>query len=210
MKALEFQKGVVGGCLLLLFAGCGRWPPIVETKRDIAELSQLEKSIRARGLADDDLAQLTRFQDLATLDFSGGHAVKPAKITDAGLARLAELKLPKLDMLNLGYCTNITDAGLAHVGRMENITWLSLMACPQITDAGLKHLLPAQQLTSLDLRGCGGITDAGLAILASKTNWQSIMLGGCTNVSSNAVIRLQAALPQVAVEKDEWEWGFHK
>src|SRR5688572_26831678 len=89
MKHTFSQLGVIiYGSSFLLLAGCGRWPPIVETGRDIAELSSSEKSIRARGLADADLAQLERFGDLEILDFSGGHAVKPAKITDAGLARL--------------------------------------------------------------------------------------------------------------------------
>jgi UDP-N-acetyl-D-mannosaminuronic acid transferase (WecB/TagA/CpsF family) len=65
-------------------------------------------------------------------------------------------------------------------------------------------------LTGLDLRGCIGITDAGLEHLAAKTNWQTIMLGGCPNVTTNAVSKLQRALPKAKIAKDEREWSFHK
>src|SRR6267143_4004891 len=77
--------------LLLAMAGCGKWPPIVNTKRDIERLPESERSIRARGLADSDIPSLARLRELRTLDFAGGNAVEPAKITDGGLAELANL-----------------------------------------------------------------------------------------------------------------------
>ena len=194
----------------LLLCGCGRWPPIVETKADVDRLSASEPSMRARSLADSDVPSLARLRQLRILDFSGGHAVKEAKITDTGLAHLSKLDLPHLEILKLGYCASVTDAGLVHVGQMHTVTWLSLMACPQITDKGLPPLLSMKSLTALDLRGCPGITDAGLQHLLAKTNWQTIMLGGCPNVTTGAVARLQAALPNAKVEKDEKEWSFHK
>ena len=193
----------------LLLCGCGPWPPIVDTKRDIERLPVSETSVRARGLADIDIPSLAHLRQLRTLDFSGGNAVESARITDSGLARLSKLNLPHLETLTLGYCANITDAGLAHVGQMHTVSWLSLMACPQITDAGLSHLLTMRSLTALDLRGCPGITDSGLQHLAVKTNWQTILLGGCSNVTVDGVARLQVALPNSKVEKDEKEWSGH-
>jgi hypothetical protein len=202
-------KGILGLTALSLLCGCGRWPPIVDTKRDIERLPASERSVRARGLADSDILSLARLRELRILDFSGGNAVEAARITDTGLVRLSKLDLPQLETLTLGYCANITDAGLAHVGQMHTVSWLSLMGCPQITDAGLSHLLTMKSLTALDLRGCLGITDSGLQHLAVKTNWQTILLGGCSNVTASGVARLQVALPNSKVEKDEKEWSGH-
>jgi hypothetical protein len=36
------------------------------------------------------------------------------------------------------------------------------------------------------------------------------MFGGCPNVTTNAVAKLQRALPGAKIEKDEREWSFHK
>lgn len=196
--------------VLLLPCGCGRWPPIVDTKRDIERLPVSEPSVRARGLGDHEIPSLARLRQLRVLDFSSGNAVMAAKITDAGLEQLSKLDLPHLETLTLGYCAKITDAGLVHVGQMHAVGWLSLMACPQITDAGLPHLLAMRGLTALDLRGCPGITDSGLQYLVAKTNWQTILLGGCANVTDGGVARLQSALPNAKVEKDEKEWGYHQ
>ena len=194
----------------LLLSGCGHWPPIVDTKRDIQRLPASAPSIRARGLRDSDIPSLARLHELRILDFSGGNAVMATSITDSGLAHLANLDLPHLEIFTLGYCGGITDAGLAHVGQMQTVTWLGLTACPQITDAGLPHLLTMRSLSGLDLRGCGGITDNGLQCLVVKTNWKTIMLGGCSNVTAAGVSRLQGALPNADVKKDEKEWSYHR
>lgn len=194
----------------LLLCGCGSWPPIVESKRDIQRLSRSETSLRARGVHDSDIPSLARFRQLRVLDFGSGHAVMTAPVTDEGLAKLAAVDLPKLEILTLGYCTNITDAGLAHIGQMQTVTWLGVMACPRVTDDGLHYLLTMKSLTGLDLRGCTGITDRGLELLASKPNWQTILLGGCSNVTVAGVARLQNQLPKARVEKNEREWSWHQ
>jgi len=157
--------------VVLFVVGCGKWPPVVDSKGDIAKLPPSTDSIRARALADADIPSLARFQQLRILDFRDGYAVTNANITDRGLAALATLKLPQLETLTIGYTTNITDAGLVQIARMHSVRWLSLMVCPSITDAGLPSLLTMTNLTALDLRGCTGITDEGVLLLARKTNW---------------------------------------
>lgn len=188
----------------------GGWPPIVDSRRDIEALPASTTQVRARGLHDLDIPALSHLPRLKHLDFGAGRKAVDASITDKGLAQLAVVDLRQLDFLMLGYCTNITDAGLASVAGLRSVTWLSLAACPHVTDAGLVSLLTMTNLTGLDLRGCVGITDAGLERLAVKTNWQTIMLGGCPNVTTNAVSMLQRALPKAEIEKDEREWSFHK
>ena len=45
--------------------------------------------------------------------------------------------LPKLQSLDLNGCTQITDAGLAHLTRLTSLKSLILAFCHQITDVGL-------------------------------------------------------------------------
>jgi hypothetical protein len=196
--------------LLVTLNASADWPPSVRSKKDILKLPASTTSIWARGLRDEDIPFLTHLPLLKHLNFAAGWKVMDSPITDKGLAKLAALDLQRLDVLSFGYCSNITDAGLPHLTKMRSITWLSLEVCPRITDPGLKPLLTMTNLTALDLRGCVGITDKALEYLAAKTNWQTIMFGGCPNVTVEAVSKLQRALPQAKVEKDEREWSFHK
>lgn len=207
---MRIDQLVLSFIVMLCVAGCGTWPPIVASKRDIERLSPSTPSIRARALSDADIPALARLQQLRILDFGGGHAVTSANITDRGLADLAALRLPLLETLTFGYTTNITDTGLVQIARMQSVKWLSLMVCQSVTDAGLPPLLSMTNLTALDLRGCTGITDSGLLHLARKTNWETIMFGGCPNVSTGAVAALQRALPGASVKKDDLEWSYHK
>ena len=196
--------------LVVALNACAGWPPIVESKKDVLALSPSTVSVRARGLHDEDIPALSHLPLLEDLDFGEGWKALAAPITDKGLANLAALELRRLDYLMLGYCTNITDQGLPHIAQMRSVTWLSLEVCPRITDAGLASILTMTNLTGLDLRGCVGITDAGLEHLAAKTNWQEVWFGGCPNVTTNAVSKLQRALPSAKVDKDDKEWSFHK
>jgi hypothetical protein len=191
---------------LLMALGCGHYPPIVETARDVERLPASQTSIRARGLSDSDIPSLVHLRHLRYLDFSSGMAVKDAKITDEGVAKLAGLDLPELDWLRLGWNDNLTDAGLDSIHRMKKLDGLLLTGCSKITDAGLPALMKAKSLTYLDLRGCPGITDAGIQQLAAKTNWKTIQLGGCPNVTAQGVAKLQAALPNARIDKNDREW----
>jgi hypothetical protein len=200
----------VAAAALWLCACSSDLPPTVESKAEVDRLPVSTSAVGARFLPEAELTSLERLSELSNLSFAAGCAVGPAALNDAGLAKLATLDLPKLDFLILGYCENITDAGLAHVAKMPTVVWLSLMASPKITDAGLPQLLAMKNLKSLDLRGCVGITDKGLAILAGKSDWQQILLGGCPNVTAAGVAQLQAAVPGAQVTKDEVEWSAHR
>ena len=196
--------------LLTTFDAFADWPPIVNSKQDIAALPPSTLRVRAQGLPDADISALNHLPLLRHLDFGGGHLALDARITDNGLASLGSAGLQRLEYLMLGHNTKITDAGLPHIARMHSITWLSLLVCPHITDAGLASLLTMTNLTGLDLRGCIGITDAGLERLAAKTNWQEIMFGGCSNVSTNAIGKLQRTCPKAKIAKDDRELSSHK
>ena len=135
-----------------------------------------------------------------------GWLSRARRLTDDGLAQLAKLDLPHLDTLLLGWCEHITDAGLEHVSQMQMLQYLELAANTHISDTGLAQLASMKSLTGLNLSGCPGITDRGLLHLTTKRDWQYIDLSGCENVSAKGIAKLQAALPNAPIRKEDREW----
>jgi len=82
------------------------------------------------------------------------------QITDAGLGDVAKLQQLTILILN---DTKITDAGLTEVAKLQQLTYLNLDNT-KITDAGLKEVAKLQQLTFLGLNDTQ-VTDAGVAEL---------------------------------------------
>ena len=199
-------------CLAILFASCSPQPPYVDSKKAVLQLPTSTEDVVARQLPDDGFAALGHLPQLSDLDFYGGWKGENAspRFTDAGLATLAALDLPKLNTLFFGHCTNVTDASLVYIVKLKHVTLLGLVACPRITDAGLQTLATMSNLTELDLRGCTNITDTGLKILAAKTNWRRLEFGGCPHVSFQAVTNLQQRFPNARIKKDEWEWSYEQ
>ena len=111
------------------------------------------------------------------------------QITDAGLKDVA--KLQNLRWLNLSQ-TKITDAGLKDVAKLQKLDWLHLSST-QITDAGLKEVAKMQNLGELFLDGTK-ITDAGLKEVAKLQNLKDLNLNR-TKVTKAGVAELKKALP---------------
>ena len=88
-------------------------------------------------------------------------SIAGTKFGDAALAKLAPLA-PNLRWLDLAG-TAVTDAALAQLGAMRNLTRLQLQRTA-ITDAGLKQLAGLGELESLNLYGTA-VTDAALDTL---------------------------------------------
>ena len=96
----------------------------------------------------------------ADLEKVTGLALGDTNITDAGLKEVAKLQnLGALDLCN----TQITDAGLKEVAKLQNLTELWLVST-EITNAGLKDLAKLQNLEGLGLSDTL-ITEAGIAEL---------------------------------------------
>ncbi len=189
--------------------GCGEWPPVAKSRRDLLKMPANEFTIRVRGLEDDDIPYLKRFHNLRVLDFTSGYADKDAKITDNGLRELAKLDLPRLEHLSLGRCDKITDEGIAEVAKIKSLKILLLDGSVKITDAIIPHLNSAENLTELDLRGCPGITDQGVLAMGKTRKWKRIKLGGCPQVSDDAVKQLMQMLPGSKINKDDEAWRKH-
>jgi internalin A len=124
-----------------------------------------------------------------------GLSLAGTQVTDTGLARLPDL-FPNLGWLELDGCA-ITDAGLAHLGRLKRLWHLSLNDTP-VGDAGLRHLanLPALHRLQLDRTQ---VTDQGLASLeVMKGPLGDVTLQG-TGVTAAKKAELRTARPKTRI-----------
>jgi Leucine-rich repeat (LRR) protein len=117
-------------------------------------------------------------------------------ITDAGLKVVA--KLQQLTMLVL-VGTQITDAGLKEVAKLQQLTKLDL-SYTQITDAGLKEVAKLQLLTWLNLSETQ-ITGASLKELAKLQQLTSLNLMACREITDAGVAELKKALPKCEINR---------
>jgi Leucine-rich repeat (LRR) protein len=164
-------------------------------------------------VTDEGLVHLTKFRRLVGFQIGG----QGAKLTDAGLARIAEV--PQLEVLNVRG-SSITDAGLEKLAKLEKLRWLQA-STTAITDDGLRHLGKIKSLQYLDLR-ITRITDAGLIHLAALPALEHLSLDSTpltdeglqhlhglkslkvlsirgTNVTAEGVAELKATLPASTV-----------
>ena len=117
------------------------------------------------------------------------------QITDASLNEMTRLQ--KLSHLNLSRCETITDVGLKELAELTQLTVLRLYGCTQITDESLRELATLNKLSYLDLQGTR-ITDTGLKELAELTQLSRLDLHG-SRVTKAGVAELQKALPKCEI-----------
>ena len=116
-------------------------------------------------------------------------------VRDDDLASLGGLPLQRLD---LGGCSRVSAAGLAHVGSLTGLTTLSLWYCTAVDSAALEHLAGLEELTTLNLSHCLRIAAGGLAPLAAMTQLGALSCQGLTGLGDSGLEPL-AALPRLAV-----------
>jgi hypothetical protein len=109
-------------------------------------------------------------------------------ITDAGLACLEGLT--QVTDLDLADCSNITDEGLICLKGFTQLSELDLSGCNYITDETLARLEGLTQLSSLHLSGCNQITDEGLASLEGLTRLSSLDLSYCEKITDRGLASL--------------------
>ncbi|CAD7695855.1 unnamed protein product [Ostreobium quekettii] len=91
--------------------------------------------------------------------------------------------LESLDVMN---CDGVTDRGLGHVARLP-LTSLNLSYCSNIFDSGVARLAAAPSLSSLDLSFCANITDEGVGRLVANTRLERLVLNCCGRVSDDGI-----------------------
>lgn len=82
-------------------------------------------------------------------------------------------------MLNLCYCTQITDGGLKHVGGLEELANLELRCLVRVTGVGITSIaVGCSSLVELDLKRCYSVDDAGLwALSRYSQNLRQVIKG---------------------------------
>ena len=93
------------------------------------------------------------------------------KVTSNGLGHAFASEIPTLKELNLSLCKQVTDSSLGRVGKiarsLKNLEVLELGGCSNITNAGLMLCaVGLRKLKSLNLRSCRHVGDQGIGHLA--------------------------------------------
>jgi len=167
--------------------------------KELAPLTNLRKfSIGSTQVSDEglkELASLTKLstlylwrtnvkgpglRDLASLKHLETLLLHGKGVTDDTLIHVGALtSLTKLDLSNhgtsFGSGNEITDAGLAGLAPLENLTELNLWGNCRLGDRACKELVPLQKLTTLDLNSAH-VTDVGLKELAKLKNLTTLKL----------------------------------
>jgi len=178
-------------------------PPSAVKAPDPGILGELAKNVTAatpesvKALSDAGALALAidRSSPLLSVNFQ---LAGPA-VTDEKLAVLAQAA-PQITWLNLAN-TKVTDAGLAALSGLNNLTNLHLEKTG-IGDAGLAHLKGMAHLEYLNVYGTQ-VTDAGLEILASMPSLKRVYVWQ-SQVTPEGVEKLRAALPGALVNNG-WE-----
>ena len=143
------------------------------------------------------------------------------KITDAGIARLAELprlhflwlsnlpitdqtvkvisQMPGLDAVAVQACVNITDAGLAPLANLPRLRELNVYGT-NITDAGLEIISRLKQLETLNISECPKITDDGVRLLLNMPNLKMLELRPPTQISPAVLQELKRHISTVSTD----------
>jgi len=124
-----------------------------------------------------------------------GIFVEGKQVTDQTLAEMAHLRQAQYFWLYLGK-TSITDAGLAHLGGLGELSSLYVTDAA-ITDAGLRHLTRMDKLHTLVLSGTK-ITDAGVETLSQLAQLKRLDLRN-TTVTPAGIAKLQKMLPECVI-----------
>ena len=179
------------------------------------------------GITDEDLKFIEghtqlRILSLANETYASGGVIpdRPQnRITDAGLARLGQLK--NLQGLNL-QGLDITDDGLKILAAMPHLKWVYLDGT-RVAGPGLAHLRTHEDLRMLELNACNlmpsgyqkliqipglsslglsntGITDTDLRLLEQNTQLGILRLKD-TGVSAEAVQQFQLSHPKCKIER---------
>lgn len=142
-------------------------------------------------LKEDDMAVLSTFKDLETLDLSYTEATGVTIQRISKLPKLKKLELYQSDVkgsglkhlrnnntiehLSVGTTSALmTDEGLEHVSTFKNLNHLSVTG-HLITDAGIKHLGKLKKLTYLHIHGVR-TTSKGVAHLETLVNLEELSL----------------------------------
>jgi hypothetical protein len=183
--------------------GNGVVPVLVQYEREFPELQGLMFGADVTDVGFDWIPKLRVFPKLDTADFLD------SALTDAGMRRVGDWE--NLRVLNLNGCADITDDGLSHLVKLNNLEKLMFIAegsgTLNISDAGLKHVGQMSRLRILYLVGIP-VTDQGLKHLRQLDNLELILIRR-TQVTDEGIVALQSALPDCRINPKK-PWGLER
>lgn len=109
-----------------------------------------------------------------------------AHVTDAGFAHLARLEA--LQYLYTGGPERVTDPGVAHLACLVNLTDLDLSCASLMTDTGIVYLSALSQLRNLNLAECTGLINPPLQAFAMSLH--VLDLHGCRDLSARGLLQV--------------------
>lgn len=100
-------------------------------------------------------------------DFGWVYGHRSVGIGDEGVAAIAG-GCPRLKVVNVSYCANITDASLRSLAQgLRDLVQLELRACINVTSVGLCYLAAScKHLRELDVKRCSYVSDSGIHAIA--------------------------------------------
>jgi len=122
----------------------------------------------------------------------------PAGAKHEPKAVAAAINQHKVVILRLN-ATALTDAGLAHVGKVSTLLRLYLEQTA-VTDAGLQHLVGLKELEYLNLYGTA-VSDTGLERLPALAKLKQVFVSQ-TRVTPAGIAKLRQAVPGLQVVPD--------
>src|SRR6218665_225707 len=113
-----------------------------------------------------------------------------------GISTMSVQGMPHLERLSLQDCQQLSDNSLKHIGeKMSNLKVLNLSFCTTITDAGLRFLAKMPALQELNLRVCGNISDVGIGYLsAGNLRLTSLDVSFCERVTNQSLIHISQGM----------------
>ncbi|GAV76944.1 LRR_6 domain-containing protein [Cephalotus follicularis] len=119
------------------------------------------------------------------------------EIDDEGLKSIS--RCHKLASLKLGICLNITDEGLAHVGRCcSKLTELDLYRSAGITDSGISAIAHGcPDLEMINISYCTNVTDSSLISLSKCLSLNTLESRGCPLVTSLGLTAIAVGCKQL-------------
>lgn len=181
---------------------CGRGlGPVAHSRRDLDRLSAEATWIRARGITDEDISALDRFQYLRGLDLYSGFPAVPQRVSEQGFAVLERLQLPRLRTVTIACSSLLTDDAVTSISRIESVRHVALTRCGPFGEKGLAALAKVHRVEGLDLGGCSQVGDECVDELASMKALRHLVIAG-TGISDQGVRSLREALEHAVIESD--------
>eukprot|EP00123_Amoebidium_parasiticum_P021399 comp6654_c0_seq1/m.2423 comp6654_c0_seq1/g.2423 ORF comp6654_c0_seq1/g.2423 comp6654_c0_seq1/m.2423 type:complete len:540 (-) comp6654_c0_seq1:75-1694(-) len=154
--------------------------PGVESLGHLSQLTRLNIA-HIDMLTDMGFAELSSLNGLVSLNVCWCR-----ELTDIGLVSTLS-HMPRLQVLDVSGCENMTDATAELLGQMGSLRILNVSWCKKITDEGAAAIAGATTLEELDIGFCDRLSDEGVKSLAQLGRLRRLDISQCPQVTDEGV-----------------------